>query len=217
MKKWTVVVGVICGLLSALAVFAYTQSVQHDADASRSEALARYGGEQVEVCVAARNLAAGETVSSDSVTTKLWLADLLPDGAVRQASEVTGKQVTSSILAGEVISQKRFEKTASELEVPEGLSALSVPAKDVQSVGGSLVSGTKVDVYVTGGASTDLMIRDVLVLATSLGQENKKTGAAVSWVTLALPPNRIQEVIDASHKAELYFVLPGTHDEGSKQ
>ena len=217
MKKRTIFIGIVSGLVCALAVFAYMQSVRHDADATRSEALARYGGEQVEVCVALRDLAAGETVSADSITTKLWLADLLPDDAARQVSEVTGKQVTSSILAGEVVSLKRFEQLPSTFEVPQGLSALSVPAKDVQSVGGSLAPGAKVDIYVTGGAATDLIVQDVLILATSVGQSAKKSGTAVSWVTLALSPDRIQEVIDASQKAELYFVLPALRDEGSKQ
>ncbi|MEG0072412.1 MAG: Flp pilus assembly protein CpaB [Raoultibacter sp.] len=217
MKKRKVVIGVACGVVCALAVFAYTQSVRSDADAARAEALTRYGGEQAEVCVATRDLVAGETVSGDALAMKSWLADLLPADAVRQADEVIGRQVTSSILAGEVVSAKRFDQATSEIEVPAGFYAVSVPAKAVQSVGGSLCAGMKVDAYVTGGSSTDLILQDTLVLGTSAGRADKKMSSEISWVTLALSPDRIQEVIDASQKAELYFVLPGTNEEGSKQ
>ncbi|MEG1561709.1 MAG: Flp pilus assembly protein CpaB [Raoultibacter sp.] len=215
-KKRSVLIGIICGLVCALAVFAYTQSVRSDADAARVEALARYGGEQADVCVATRDLIAGETLPLDAVATKAWLADLLPADAVRQADDVVGRQVSSSILAGEVISLKRFDQAASEIEVPAGLCAVSVPAKAVQSVGGSLCAGMKVNAYVTGGSSTDLILQDTLVLGTSAGQSSKKASSDMSWITLALPPDRMQEVIDASQKAELYFVLPATTDEGSK-
>ena len=46
--------------------------------ARRADALARYGGDQVEVCVAKRDIAAGETVDSGAIETRLWVADLLP-------------------------------------------------------------------------------------------------------------------------------------------
>ena len=54
------VAGIACGVLCAACVLAYLTSVRGEADAARAEALARYGGEQVEVCVARRDVAAGE-------------------------------------------------------------------------------------------------------------------------------------------------------------
>ena len=38
--------------------------VRGEAERARADALARYGGDQVEVCVAKRDIAAGETVDS---------------------------------------------------------------------------------------------------------------------------------------------------------
>ena len=57
--KRMVVAGVISGIVCAAAVFAYTQSVTAQADQERAEALSRYGGEQVEVVVAKRNILPG--------------------------------------------------------------------------------------------------------------------------------------------------------------
>lgn len=207
-RSKTLIAGIVCGLLCALMVFLYTQTVQADADASRSEALERYGGEQLEVCVATRDIAVGEKIDASNVTTRLWVADLLPSEAVATYSEISGKEVSSPILSGEVISERRFEKSEAQWDIPQGLYALSVPAKDVQSVGGSLMAGMKVDVYATG-TSTELLAREVLVLTTNIEEDESVSSAAISWVTLALEPESVQEIIAASQKMELYFVLPG--------
>ena len=86
-KNKAAFVGVVCGVLCAACVFAYTQAVRGEADQQRRDALARYGGDQVEVCVAKRDIAAGEMVEASAIETRLWVADLLPAEAVRQASE----------------------------------------------------------------------------------------------------------------------------------
>ena len=67
----TLLICILCGLACAVCVFIYTQSVRLDAEDSRNAALARYGGEQIEVCVARRDIAAGETVDSTAYEVKL--------------------------------------------------------------------------------------------------------------------------------------------------
>ena len=210
----TAIGGILCGLLCAGSVFLYTQNVQGEAATARAEALARYGGEQLEVCVATHDIPVGDRVDGTNVTTKLWIADLLPEGAVRSFTDIAGKQATSTILAGEVISIKRFEEASSRIEVPSGFSALSVPAKDVQTVGGVLCAGMHVDVYATG-VGTELLAKDVLVLSTNVESAEKKAGTSISWVTLAIKPSSVQEIIAASQKMELYFVLPGSSEKGN--
>ena len=140
-RSRTTIIGIACGLACAACVFAYAQGVRGEADAARAEALARYGGEQLEVCVAKRDIAAGESVDASAVETRLWVADLLPAEAFRSSDDVVGKKASSTILAGEVLSERRFRDAGSRLDVPEGLTALSVPAKDVQAVGGAVAGG----------------------------------------------------------------------------
>lgn len=206
-KKLTIIC-VCAGVLCAICMFIYTQSVKSNADAARQEAMSKYGGEQLEVCVAKRDIAAGETIDSSCVETKLWLADLLPDGAIRSSNEILGKQVTSSIVSGEVISNKRFKDITIDLEVPAGLSAVSVPAKDVSAVGGALKAGMHIDIYATGNMSTTLIAHSVLVLTTSSSFSDTSSSSTVSWITLAVEPEKVQELVAASQKATLYFVLP---------
>lgn len=108
MKKQLLIAGIICGIICAACVFLYTEMVYAEADSKRSEALERYGGEQVEVVVATRTIHPGETLDPSNCTTKTWLSDLLPDGALMELSEMEGKQATSLILEGEVVSQSRL-------------------------------------------------------------------------------------------------------------
>ena len=205
-------IGIACGILCAVLVIVYTSSVRADAESVRSDALARYGGEQVEVCVATNDIMPGDVVRASDVTTKLWVADLLPKGALKQTSVVVGKTASSSILAGEVILEGRFQSESSYLEVPSGLCAISVPAKSVQAVGGALSVGMSVDVYSTGNTQTTRLLSNVSVLATSTTQKsdssNSKTSTEVQWITIAVPSEFVEAVVAAAQQSQLYFTLP---------
>lgn len=205
-RSRTALVSIVCGVVCAACVIAYTQSVQGEAEAARAAALSQYGGDQVEVCVAKRDLSAGETVEPSSVEMRLWVADLLPAEAVRSLDDAVGKKVSSAVVEGEVLSHRKFGDVNASLDVPQGMTAVSVPAKDVQAVGGALVTGSRVDMYATGGTSTDIVARDVLVLATSAGDSSE---SGVTWITVAVASESAQEIVACAQKTELYFTLPG--------
>ena len=208
-QRQLVVLAGACGVLCAACVLAFMNSVQGEANAARAETLARYGGEQVEVLVATREIAAGERVDAGALEKKLWIADLLPEGAVTEQSEVVGKTAASPILKGEAISSKRFERSQDELAIPAGKVAASVPSKPVLAVGGAIHAGMSVDVYASGNTTTTAIIRDALVLDTSLGTRSSGLVSESSWVVLAGDPDKVQELVAASGKSELCFVLPG--------
>lgn len=215
-QKRMTAIAVIAGLACAACIALFMMSVQGGAEAARAEALARYGGEQVEVCVATRDIAAGERIGYDAMETKLWVAGLLPDGAVRDGADVLGQVATSSILKGEVIAQQRFQENHEALDVPAGKQAVSVPVKAVQAVGGSIRPGMRVNVYSSGDASTAVLAKDVVVLDTSMGESGALSSAESGWVTLAIDSARVQEVIAASNKTSLHFVIPGDDGKGEE-
>ena len=180
-KSW--IVGIACGALCAVCVFMYLQDAGAQVDAARAEALERFGGEQVEVCVAKRDIAAGEVVDASSFEKRMWVTALLPEDPLTQDSDVLGKQVTSTVLKGEVLTSRRFEESPSSIDVPGELTAVSVPARDVQTVGGALRPGMFVDVYATGSAGsagTTLIAHSVLVLATNASSSSKSGADSVS-------------------------------------
>lgn len=216
-QKQMTAIAIACGIICALCVAIFMTIVQSDADAARAEALARYGGEQIEVCVATRDIAAGERVDYSSVETKLWVADLLPDNAVRSGSDAIGNTATSSIFKGEVITTKRFESERDALDIPQGKQAVSVPTKAVQAVGGAIRPGMTVDVYSSGSTTTSALARGVIVLDTSVGDNGSFVSSDSGWITLAIDPNRVQEIIAASNKTDLYFVLPSSQEKGEEK
>ena len=209
-RRRTTVIGIVCGAICALCVLLYTGGVRSEAESARAEVLAQYGGDQVEVCVAKRDIAAGETIEPSALEVRRWVADLLPPDAVRSASDAVGKRASATVLAGEALSARRIGDARMGLDVPEGLTAVSVPAKDVQAVGGAVSPGSRVDMYATGGSSTDEIARNVLVLATSAGDQEGSSGQAFSWITVAVEPQSAREVVSAAQKTELYFTLPGS-------
>lgn len=215
MKKSVLAVGVFLGLVCMVCVACYAYLVQQEADTARKEALQRYGGEQVDVLVATRDIFPGESVNSSNTTMKTWLTDLLPEESITNFDDVNGVQVTSLVLSGEAVSAKRFSAGNTSLDIPEGCVALSVPAEDVQAVGGALAPGALVDVYATG-SQTSCIGEGLLVLATNADTaEAGKT--SVSWVTLAVPLEQSQEFVSASQSMDIYFTLPAQSSESNDE
>ena len=213
-QKRMTIIAVACGIACAACVAIFMMSVQGEADAARAEALARYGGEQVEAYVATRDIVAGERVDLSAVETKLWVADLLPEKAVRSTSDAVGKTATSTIFKGEVITTGRFESERDSIDVPSGTQAVSVPAKAVQAVGGAIRAGMSVDIYSSGDSTTTALAQNVSVLDTSVGNSGSMVSSDNGWVTLAVEPEKVQEIIAASNRTTLYFTLPGEPVQG---
>ena len=207
MSRKTAILGLIAGAMCAVAVFVFTGQVQAQADSERAAALERFGGEQVQACVATSDIAAGETINTANVAEKVWVADLLPDKPVAYA-DALGRQVTSPVVAGEVLSEKRFDQNSEHIEIPEGLAAVSLPAEDVNAVGGAVERGMKVDIFLANSETAQPLASDVLVLSTSAGASTGQ-GRGISWVTVAVEGDRVQEFVSAANKGNLYFAIPG--------
>ena len=206
-KKATVISALLCGLICAVSMLMYANQLEAQATAQRTEALARYGGDQVEVCVATRTIAAGEVVDAANTSTRLWLVDLLPEEPVTSLSEVAGMQATSSIIAGEVLSHARFNDSSEFVAIPVGTQALGVELGSAQAVGGAVNAGDLVDVYVSGASGAALLASKVLVVSIT----ELSTGRFS--VTLALAPEQVEEVIASTQSANVYLTLPA-HREG---
>jgi len=206
-NRKTAILGLVSGVMCALAVFMFTGEVQSQANSERAAVLERFGGEQVQACVATTDIAAGETINSSNVAEKAWIADLLPAEPVAYADAI-GRQATSPIIAGEVISQKRFDENVGRIDVPDGLTAVSLPAGDVNAVGGAIESGMQIDVYLANGETAVPLAQNVLVLSTSAGSASG-SGKKIAWITVAVDADRVQEFVAAADKGGLYFTIPG--------
>jgi pilus assembly protein CpaB len=55
------------------------------------------------------------------------------------------------------------------------------------------------------------------VLATSASGSEGSQAAKISWVTLAVEPERVEEYVSASQQMELYFTLPAVEPQVGSQ
>lgn len=213
------IIAAVCAVVAVACVFAYTASVKSEAAMARASALEHYGGEQVEVVVATRDIPVGETLDKASVTTQEWLVDLLPQGQVaRKLDQVLGKTAQTDIKKNEPVLLERVGDGSSRIAVPSGLQAVTVSSDDVLAVGGAIRAGSFVDVYVeTAKGRVVLLGQNILVLETSALQSKQDT--QLTWVTLAVTPESVSELLSASSKGAIHLVLPGaasTAEKGKK-
>lgn len=221
MNRKRLMISVACGVGAALLMAWYASDVTAQATSLRQEALAEYGGEQVEVFVATRDIAVGETLNATNISAQFWLADLLPAGALTEQSQVLEKTLAVPLLENEPVVAAKLGDLTAPISVPDDLCAISVPSEDVCAVGGAIAAGSEVNVYAVSGDEVTLLGQSVLVLETSNGSRMEAQGSSglfgsvtsrseLNWVTLAVAPDRVQEYLAASRDDWLYLVLPGS-------
>ena len=221
--KKRLILAILAGVMAALLMFFYAGSLEAQAHSAQSAAMSEYGGSQVEVLVATRNILVGEELNAENAVMMPWLADLLPQGAITNASEAYGATLSIPVWAHEPVLSVKLGGADELIQVPDGLSAISIPISDDMAVGGSLLPGSSVDVYAIGANQVSLVIADVLVLEASNGvgggradseeQANVVLGnssrAALKWVTLAVSDESVAELLSAARDNKLSLVLPG--------
>lgn len=207
-SRTRIIIALVSGALAALMLAFYASSVRAEAFAARDKALERYGGEVVQLCVTTQAIGAGESFTADNTALVSWLLDLVPEGAIQDQEKLIGKRALVARPANAVVVDGDVVELA-PIQVPEGMVACSVPGAEVRSVGGALLPGQKVDIYVSG-EQTKRLASQVLVLATSAAQQSgeRKEGAKLQWLTLAVPPQLVEAIISSSVTQTLHFVLP---------
>lgn len=202
-------IAICCGVLAALCVFAYTATIKSEASMARAAAIQQYGGERVPVLVATKTIPIGGTVDESNATVQEWLVDFLPQGQAAQSHEqLEGLVAQSEIRVNEPILLERVGDGSSRITVPDGLAAASVASDDVLAVGGAIRAGSVIDVYVEAASGEITMIGErILVLETSTPDD--AGDKQISWVTLAVTPSSVSELISASARGTIHFVLPG--------
>ena len=205
-------ISVASGILAFALASWYGASIRAEAARERQELLAAYGGEVVSVCVATRDVDAGELIDEGDIELTEWVAGLLPADSATSIDEVVGKRATSNIPARAVLCPAYFQERGGTLEVPEGMVAVSVPVDSAHAVGGTLACGDTVDVYLAGTGIADRVCR-AQVIATS-ADETGGTSADLSWVTVAVAPDRVSELLAATAKGSVSLVVPGSNVEG---
>lgn len=207
-RKQALIAGA-CGIIAALCVFAYTATIQSEASMARASAIRSYGGERAEVLVANKTIPIGGTIDESNTSVQEWLVDFLPQGQAAQSyEELQGLVAQTEIRMNEPVLLERVGDGSSRITVPDGLAAASVASDDVLAVGGAIRAGSVVDVYVEASSGEITMLGEhILVLETSTLEDSKEK--QISWVTLAVRPSSVSDLLAAASKGTIHFVLPG--------
>jgi pilus assembly protein CpaB len=210
-KRW-LMMGATALLLAAAVTFGFNRMMGLSA--------ARHA--TVPVVVAAADLAVGARIDATSVRLAAMPAGNLPLGVFHNIADVVGRGVLVPMTENETVLSSKIagEHAGAGLPavIPDGMRAVSVKVNDVISVAGFVMSGTHVDVLLTGNPTKDsdpgkimttTVLENVQVLAagTKLEPDSKGQAQNVPVITLQVSPEDAQKLTLASTQGKIQLAL----------
>jgi len=181
--------------------------------------------EMTSVVVAKLNIHPRTIIQENMLQMKELPAELVPEGAIRNFSEVQGVQVKVSIFAGDVLTvQKVFSESSDEGfagTIPADCRAVSISVNDLTGVAGFAKPGDHVDLLLVEkgqySATTNILLQNVPLLSVNqdstgappVGENGvpKTTITNPTIATFALPPEDVLKLISATRLGEIYMML----------
>lgn len=153
----------------------------------------------------------------------------VPDGAVTDLSQVSGRATNATLQKGEVLLKSRMvapgQATKSTDGVPKGYQQVTISLDAERSVGGTVKVGDRVGVIATAefkdvqGQGTNVVLDDVLVTKVDKTLEADDGGAVTAtMVTLAVKALDAERVVHAQKWGVIWLTLQNadTDTSGSK-
>lgn len=209
--KFRIAFSLACAALAALLCVNYAEPVRAEAERTRDEAIARYGGEVVRLVVSRGPLEPGDVVDQADVSERDWVTDLAPSDALTSLDDVVGREVTVPVAANAPVTALAFRDVAAMADIPAGHVALSIPITDKLGVSRSIGVGTGVIGYVVDDKGSTPIATDATVLASPGETSGLGTGGQL---TLAIRSEDVDAVLSASAAGTLRIVVPADDVEG---
>jgi pilus assembly protein CpaB len=234
MKRLSLPVALVCGLMAALAVFLFLKDQERKALGPPPP--------KVPVVVAKNDIPANAKLTQDMVVTQEVLAETRHPLAAQTLDEVVGKQTLYPVVKGEQMLIPRLgerpKATTLAGVVPAGKRAISLAATDVIGVGGLIQTGDRVDVLAVFENKDNnkainiatIVIENIEVLAVAKdvgGVEPKETNPAdlaakknpsavnpnaTSTITVAVTPEDAQKLLLADRTGNMRLALRASGD-----
>ena len=224
-----VLVSVVVATLCVFIVYRKIQTGTNDGAKTSSE---------WHYVAATRDIAAGERLGPDMLTTVNWSSTLPVEGAFNSPDKAVGRIASFPLASGMVVTEKLLASADSSLglpqKIPEGMRAIAIQTDEVADFGGFLFPGAHVDVLMTIKAVTAgpmmqpikqvvdrdrtiVVLEDVGVLATGKQIVPDPSGkpTSVSVVTLLVTPDDARKVALAQQKGIVHLALRNGADHGS--
>jgi pilus assembly protein CpaB len=180
------------------------------------------------IVVAAQPLQVGTRVDASNLRLIPWPSGEPVAGMFTRIADCANRAVITPLAENEPILESKLAATQSgaglPATIPEGMRALSVAVNDVVGVAGFVISGTMVDVLVTGkvtdnghGAEQNItrtILENVKVLAAGQKIEQDREGKPqnVPVVTLLVTPDDAARLTMASTEGKIQLSLRNTVD-----
>jgi Flp pilus assembly protein CpaB len=209
-RRGTVILGVIAAVLAAIVLLVYLNSVRNSTNAKT---------QPVSVLVA-KSLILKGTPGNVVGTTGLYNVASIPKdqvktGAFVDPASLGGTVALTDIYPGQQITQSEFGPGTGALteELAPNQRAVVVSLGSPQSVGGQLVAGDHVDVWIAfNGQSANGVTRPIVRLLyqdmTVLSAPTATNGSGN--VTMEATPRQAGTLIYATNNAQIYLVLRPT-------
>jgi pilus assembly protein CpaB len=218
MRSKTIVLLVLalgCGLVASIGI---SQVLSRNQDAGSPE-------ETSPVWVAMADIKSGDSLSPQNLKLEQWPKEKVPPGAFGKLEQIDGKHTRTAIYQGEVVVEKklRVSGTSAADTIPPGFRAYTVQGDSVNSHGGLLHPGDRVDVLVyvnksfgmaETGAKT--ILQDIKVFAvndqTTPPDEKSVDAITAKTVTLLLTPSQAEKAALAAEIGKIRLVIRGPDD-----
>ncbi|MDX5592371.1 Flp pilus assembly protein CpaB [Pseudovibrio sp. SPO723] len=213
------------GLIASMLVLSMTSSEPPAPVVVEAEPI-----ETGEILVATADLQLGQRIASENIEWVKWPEEAIADGAIRRearpeaASELVGQITRSAIFAGEPIRSERIIDTDSgflSAILPKGKRAVAVSVDAVNTAGGFILPGDKVDLILTrstegaDGYLSETILENIRVLAidtTTEGERDDKAMTPDNTATLELSPYQAEIVTRAQQAGTLSLALRSARD-----
>lgn len=203
-KRFRLIMAGACACLALLCVLAYGNAVRAEAQAEKTEAMAKYGGEVTKVVVATSTLEPGDNVNASKAEEKEWLVELIPEGAFNSLTELDGKTLGTPVAKGSPICSVNIRGNDDGMEVPSGKVAIAVPLNERIGITSSVEIGSNLAAYKVSEGRTYLLSSNVVVLSVPTTSSSTNKGA----ITIAVPLADVADIMSAASDSSLRLVRP---------
>ena len=169
------------------------------------------------VVVAVTSIPGHIKVTADMLETKEIAEDAVHPDALTSIDAVVGGTTTTDLMAGEQILSERIVTDTGDAplayRVPENMRAITVPTTEVDTIGGYVLPGDKIDILASYTSAEDVSvvekIQNIEILEKgpyAVGAEGQQTGVPTS-ITILVTPAQADVIANTSLNGSLYFTL----------
>ena len=225
------VVALVLAAIATIIIINYVQTADERAREAEELAEVFVAQEDIEAGMAADDAIAQGLITRDEVP-----ARSVPSGAIADLGQIEGQVATQQIFEGEVIVAPRFGETVArvgdQLDIPDGMHAVSVQVSVVPGVAGFVEPGDTVSILANlegggeeaapdddtdvTGMRTQFVLQNVQVLTVGQRVVSTEEGETSSRIqrsnenyifTLALEAGDVEKLVFANTQGSLWFSL----------